>query len=131
MTYKFGRRSVNHYETLDPRLQYIMDEAIQYIDFSILCGHRDEAEQNTAFERGNTKLRYPRSKHNSYPSKAVDIAPYPIDWNDTKRFGLLAGYILRIAHEKGINIRWGGDWDSDGETKDNRFNDLPHFELID
>ena len=28
-----------------------------------------------------------------------------------------------------VNVRWGGDWDSDGETKDNRFDDLVHVEI--
>jgi hypothetical protein len=36
-----------------------------------------------------------------------------------------------IAHEMGVKIRWGGDWDSDGEIKDNSFDDLVHVELID
>jgi peptidoglycan LD-endopeptidase CwlK len=31
----------------------------------------------------------------------------------------------------GIEIRWGGDWDGDGDLSDHKFNDLPHFELID
>jgi hypothetical protein len=30
-----------------------------------------------------------------------------------------------------VKLRWGGDWDSDKDTKDQNFNDLPHFELID
>jgi hypothetical protein len=30
----------------------------------------------------------------------------------------------------GIAIRWGGDWDQDGFVADERFLDMPHFELI-
>ncbi len=26
--------------------------------------------------------------------------------------------------------RWGGDWDRDGQLKDHRFIDYPHFELV-
>ena len=75
------------------------------------------------------------SKHNSYPSKAVDIAPYPIDWNNRKRFILLGGYVEGIAKmlkEKGIidsNIVWGADWDSDNYMNDHTFIDLPHFQV--
>jgi len=29
----------------------------------------------------------------------------------------------------GLKIRWGGDWDMDTQTKDNKFDDLVHFEL--
>ena len=28
-----------------------------------------------------------------------------------------------------LKIRWGGDWDMDTQTKDNKFDDLVHFEL--
>jgi len=31
----------------------------------------------------------------------------------------------------GIRLRWGGDWDGDTELDDNKFDDLPHFELDD
>jgi len=29
----------------------------------------------------------------------------------------------------GFKIRWGGDWDMDTHTKDNKFDDLVHFEM--
>lgn len=32
------------------------------------------------------------------------------------------------AHKLGVRITWGGDWDGDKSFKDNKFNDLPHFE---
>jgi hypothetical protein len=65
------------------------------------------------------------------PSRAVDVAPYPIDWNDFKRFYHFAGIVRAVAHQRGVKIRWGGDWDSDFDFKDERFLDLPHFELVD
>ena len=69
------------------------------------------------------------SHHNSDPSRAVDVAPYPIDWNDTERFGRFAGFVLGMAAAMGIPLRWGGDWDRDNDTHDQKFNDLVHFEL--
>jgi len=60
----------------------------------------------------------------------MDIAPYPIDWKDLERFYVLAGVIMACAHEEGVKIRWGGDWDSDGDYHDSSFIDLPHFELV-
>jgi peptidoglycan L-alanyl-D-glutamate endopeptidase CwlK len=60
---------------------------------------------------------------------AVDVAPYPIDWNDPARFARLFGYIERIANELQIPIRWGGDWNRNWRTKDERLIDLPHIEL--
>jgi len=34
-----------------------------------------------------------------------------------------------IAHQMGVKVIWGGDWNGDGETKDNNFDDLVHIEL--
>lgn len=126
---KFSQASKDRLETCHPDIQRVLNEVIQHIDFTVLEGHRGEEKQNAAFEAGKSKLRFPQSKHNNRPSLAVDIAPYPIDWQDWRRFDLLAGYVLGIAAHMGITLRWGGDWDSDHDMKDQTFNDLPHFEL--
>jgi peptidoglycan L-alanyl-D-glutamate endopeptidase CwlK len=113
----------------DVRLQEVCEIAVEIMDFTIITGYRDKAAQAKAFSEGNSKLKYPESKHNNYPSEAVDIAPYPIDWNDRSRFDLLAGIMLGIAHLHGINLRWGGDWDGTFNPKANKFADLGHFEI--
>ena len=126
---KFGKRSRSRLSTCDSRLQNLFNEIIKYFDCSILEGHRGEKEQNEAYAKGNSKLRYPDGKHNKIPSIAVDVVPYPIDWNDRERFHYMGGMARGIGHVLGIDIRWGGDWDSDGEIKDNSFDDLVHIEL--
>ncbi len=126
----FSKKSLDKLNTCDSALQEICLEAIKIYDFTVLCGNRTEEEQNQLFAEGKSQLKYPQSKHNSSPSQAVDIAPYPIDWEDTGRFKLLAGIIFGIAHSKGIKIRWGGDWDSDWNMSEERFRDLPHFEIV-
>lgn len=126
---KFGERSERNLETCHTDIQIVLREVIKDIDFSVICGHRGPKEQNEAYKAGNSKLQYPDSKHNGFPSEAVDIVPYPLDYNDLGSFYLLAGYILRVAHEKGIKMRFGGDWDKDWKTTDQKFNDLGHFEL--
>lgn len=63
-------------------------------------------------------------------SKAIDVAPWPIDWNDSKRFELLADHILGTANDLGIMIRWGRDWDMDGRYEEKGETDGPHFELV-
>ena len=127
---KLGRKSTEKKKQCHQDLQSILDEAILIYDFSILCGHRNEQKQTQLYLESKSKLTFPNSRHNQEPSLAVDIAPYPIDWKDTKRFFFLAGIIKAIAFEKKIKIRWGGDWDSDTDFSDQNFNDLPHFELI-
>lgn len=127
---KFSRTSRERLESCDIRLQNIFNEVIKRWDCSIICGHRSEYDQNRAYKTGNSRLMFPKSKHNSSPSVAIDVAPYPIDWNDVIAFAHFAGYVIRVAEDQGIKLRWGGDWDGDKFNKDQSFNDLPHFEII-
>lgn len=113
----------------DARLQQICYIAIEIMDFTVITGYRTKEEQEKAFAEGKSKLNWPDGKHNKMPAMAVDIAPYPMDWNDTARFYLLAGIMLGISRELGIKLRWGGDWNGDFNLKDNKFNDIGHFEL--
>nr|MDT0253070.1 hypothetical protein [Endozoicomonas sp.] len=76
-------------------------------------------------------MQWPNSKHNSKPSRAVDAMAFPLDWFDYQRSAHFAGFVLGIAQSMSIKLRWGGDWDRDGEMKDHKFIDYPHFELID
>lgn len=128
---KYSNSSCEKLYTCDERLVRVFERVVQTFDNTILVGHRDEATQQEMYEQGKSQLQYPNSKHNSFPSKAVDAAPYPIDWDDRERFTLFAGFVLGIAEEMGIYLRWGGDWDRDWQTSDNSFDDLVHFEIID
>lgn len=131
----YGARSLSRLDTSHPDLRKIFHVVIDYIDNSILEGHRPEEKQTRAFLAGKSKTPWPKSKHNSTPSMAVDAAPYPINWNDRERFTLFAGMVIMCAqmlYAQGYIehlVRWGGDWDRDTEVKDNGFDDLPHFEL--
>lgn len=125
----FSKKSNQRLDTCHHLLQYIARLAIKETDFTVICGHRTKEEQDAAFKAGNSKLKFPKSKHNSNPSMAMDLAPYPIDWNNRERFIELAKVILRIAKEKNIPIRWGGDFNMDGDKTKNDAWDLPHFEL--
>jgi hypothetical protein len=126
---RFGRRSKERLATCEKDLQMVFNEVIKYVDCSILEGHRSKDRQNALYEDGKTKVRYPNGRHNASPSRAVDVTPYPVDWADRERQTLFAGFVLGVANQMGIELRWGGDWDQDFEVKDNRFDDFPHFEL--
>lgn len=125
----FSKASQERLATCHPKLQAIMNKVILYVDCMIICGYRNKEDQDKAFREGKSKLMYPHGKHNTMPSNAVDVAPYPLDWNDTHAFARLAGYIQAVADSMGIPIRWGGDWNRNGKTNDERFRDFPHFEL--
>ena len=126
---RFGRRSINRLKTCDQKLQELFYEVVKHFDCSIIEGNRGEERQNKAYADGKSKVKYPNGKHNKFPSVAVDVAPYPIDWSDRDRFHYFGGFVLGVAKQMGMNIRWGGDWNQDTETKDNKFDDLVHFEI--
>jgi peptidoglycan L-alanyl-D-glutamate endopeptidase CwlK len=126
---KFGKRSKERLATCDERLQKIFNEVIKYVDCSVLEGNRSEERQNKLYEEGKTKVKFPNGRHNRYPSLAVDVTPYPVDWEDRERQTLFAGFVLGVANQMGIKVRWGGDWDQDFQVQDNKFDDFPHFEV--
>tara|TARA_Y100000592_G_C5360184_1_gene263268 strand:- start:68 stop:448 length:381 start_codon:yes stop_codon:yes gene_type:complete len=124
---KFGKRSKKRLKGVDTRLINVLNELIKIMDVTIIEGLRSKQRQEILLKEGKTKTKF--SKH--IEGKAVDLAPYPIDWKDRDRFHYMGGMIRGIAKQLNINVRWGGDWDSDGETKDNRFDDLVHVEIRD
>jgi len=126
---RFSTRSKSRLHTCDERLVDLFNEVVKKFDCTIIEGHRGKKAQNEAFNKGNSKVKFPNGKHNQSPSVAVDVAPYPIDWSDRDRFHYFSGYVLGIASQMGLKIRWGGDWDMDTKTKDNKFDDLVHFEI--
>lgn len=143
---RFGRKSTSQLRTADTRLQRVFYEVVKKYDCSILIGYRGERAQNTAFNSGASKLRFPKGRHNKYPSKALDAAPYPIIWGGAVvkdgqlvqenldallRFYHFAGYVRGVAERMGVKIRCGCDWDGDFDLSDQTFNDLVHFELED
>ena len=126
---KFGRASRKRLDTCDEDLIFLFETVVKYFDCSVLEGHRGKRLQNKYFKQGKSKLKYPEGNHNKKPSIAVDVVPYPIDWDDRERMTYFAGFVKGMAAALGIPIRWGGDWNNNTEVKDNNFDDLPHFEL--
>ena len=126
---RFGRKSRERLSTCDNRLQDVFNEVIKTVDCSVIEGHRSKERQNKLYEEGKTKVRYPDGRHNASPSRAADVVPYPVDWDDRERFHLFAGFVIGIAKSMGIKLRWGGDWNMNWEVDDNKFDDFPHFEI--
>jgi len=134
----FGKKSLEKLATCHEDLQKIMNEVIKEYNFTILYGYRTSEEQYKLYKQGRMLVdgkwkkvgrtvtdkdgHTNKSKHNSLPSTAIDIAPYPVDWDNYKAFTELAKIVKQSAHSLGITIKWGGDWKSRV--------DMPHFELI-
>lgn len=127
---RFSETSLSRLGTCDPRLQRVLHEVIRHFDCTILEGHRNKERQDRMVEEGKSKVRWPDGKHNTVPSLAVDVTSYPVVWDDRERQTLFAGYVLATAKAMGIDLRWGGDWDGDTEVRDNGFDDLVHFEIV-
>ena len=125
-------------ETCHPDLQTLFFYVSLNYENTIVCGHRGEQEQNEAFVSEASEKKWPNSKHNSYPSMAVDAAPYEvnhIDWGKLQS-AYFAGYVKGMAEilfRMSIishKIRCGIDWDKDNDIDDTKFWDACHFEII-
>jgi peptidoglycan LD-endopeptidase CwlK len=135
---QFSQSSAEKLSTCHSDLQILCKKLIERYDFTVICGHRGEEDQNTAYKEGNSKLQFPDSKHNTVPSLAIDLAPYEstgIDWGKLQS-AYFAGQVIGLAAElfaEGImkhRIRPGIDWDNDNDIDDTKFWDAGHFELI-
>lgn len=141
----FGARSRNKLASVHPSIQDVCNVVIKTFDFTVINGWRGKEVQNEYFSQGLSTKRWPDSRHNTHeinadgtieklPSLAIDIAPWHtellhIRWKNINEFYFLAGRIMQVGEEFGLNIRWGGDWDMDEDLYDQKFMDLGHFEL--
>lgn len=133
VSYSFGAESMRQRATCDPRLQRLLDEAIKYFNFAIVEGHRGEAAQNIAYAKHLSEVPWPLGKHNATPSRAADLAPFPVDWREGEkphlRFAMMMGVVLVCARQLGIKVRFGLDWNRNLDPRDENFIDMPHVEL--
>lgn len=124
---KFSKTSLDRLNTCHEDIIKVCTELIKQYDFSVLCGHRSREEQDKAYDSGNSKVRFPNSKHNKQPSSAIDIAPYPINWDDFSRFKemwIRFDTIAKVLKNEGkisSIFVWGGDWKT--------LKDYPHIEI--
>lgn len=107
-------------------------------DFTIVWGYRSDQQQLDAFLSGNSKLKtgsYHQDTKDGQPNaQAFDFAPWcrlpdgsmGIPWNDTHAFAVLGGLMIAAGAVLAVPIVYGGDWDMDGTTTDQRLMDWGH-----
>lgn len=122
--------SLKRLESCNEKLQQLTLEVAKHFPCLVVCGHRDEKDQNDAFAKGTSKLPWPKGNHNSLPSQAVDLAPLPYDAMNSSKILYFSGFVMATALRLGIAVRWGGDWNQNLNPSDEKFRDLYHFELI-
>jgi len=134
----FSENSKHKLASCHSDLRTLFEHVIRDYDCTIVCGHRGEQAQNEAYANGYSQLQWPNSKHNMYPSLAVDAVPYEkagLDWGKLQS-AFFAGYVLGVAAQlrrMGIlrhRIRSGADWDRDYDVDDTTFWDSAHFEIM-
>ncbi|PIT38045.1 endolysin [Snodgrassella alvi] len=142
--YKLSKRSLTNLQGVNTNLVNVVQRAIEIAkqDFMVTEGLRSREQCCINYGKGRTaqqctqkgvpaKYAQPNiskvtwlnnpfaSKHSQ--GRAVDLVPYPVDWNDLAKFRLIAEAMKQAAKELNVSINWGGDWQ---KTKD-----YPHFEV--
>ena len=119
MTYKLGTRSLQSLSGVHPDMVAVVKRAIEItdVDFTVIEGIRSVERQRELLKGGHSTTM--NSRH--ITGHAVDMVPWPVDWEDLERFEMMAKAMKTAAKELDISIVWGGDWKS--------FYDAPHFEL--
>jgi peptidoglycan L-alanyl-D-glutamate endopeptidase CwlK len=139
--FQYGTVSLKRLETCHTALMYVAVDALKLspYDITIVHGWRGEDIQNALFDSNASGKRWPDSKHNNLggdgqsQSEAIDFAPWvggSVPWDDTHIFAVIAGSFFAAAADHGVILRWGGDWDGDGSTKDQKLMDWGHVEII-
>jgi len=159
MPHSLGTNSKKQYDTLHSDLQMVVDWVLAecLVDFTLVEGYRTPAKQFMYYKKGrkfidgewvlvqpknkitNVDGMKIKGKHNYNPSLAVDFCAYvpekpQLKW-DAIHLTYIASCFLTVAeflHKEGLiehKLRWGGNWDKDGDLSDNTLYDRPHVEL--
>lgn len=123
---------------VDPRLAAVVRDAALRTrqKFMVVEGRRTLARQQELYAQGRTKpgkvvTWTMKSKH--IDGLAVDLAPLDengaIPWGDFAAFKEIARAMFEAAQVLEYRIRWGADWDQDGNPRERGETDSPHFEL--
>jgi len=137
------KKYLDKLKNADIRLYNIITNADRDIKMKVFSTHRTPEEQFELFKKGREQNKkgewivtgkvvtykdgyIKQSKHNRFPSLAVDVVPedqeFPdgkFDWNNIEIFKKMCYKIKKHSKLLGIEIRQGRDWQ-----------DYPHQELL-
>lgn len=133
MAFHFGSRSLRALQGVHPDLVQVAERAlaISPVDFTVIQGLRTREQQRRAVASGNSWTMH--SRH--LTGHAIDVVPWVdgrIDWMDLQKFDQLHKAFFAAAKELGVPLRWGGDWNENGNYHDELRRgsyDGGHFEL--
>lgn len=137
----FGKASHRELMSCEPVLRIWAHRLLAHpdlpCDIAAHEGHRGKQRQNRLADRGLSRVRWPHGRHNAHPSRALDVVPIvngrrAWDRELLKVIGPIGLSVWQGMVEEGLahgRMTWGGDWDRDGDTEDERFFDGAHFEI--
>jgi peptidoglycan L-alanyl-D-glutamate endopeptidase CwlK len=159
MAIRLGSESLAHLKGVHPDIVRVVTRAALMatadLDFKVIEGVRTDQQCYINYGKGRTAAQcaakgvpavhaapgLPKvtwlsdplnSKHRKQKDgfgHAVDLIPYPVDWNNLKRFDALAKLVLEAAKLEKVSLRWGADWNQNGRPREKGETDSPHFEL--
>lgn len=150
MSFNFGNKSNERLASVKPQLAAVVRRALELTtqDFFVLEGRRTKKAQQEYFGAGRTaaelkaagvdpSLARPSERQKTWTlnskhltGDAVDVCPWPVDWDTLSKFDAIAKAMFAAAKELKTPIRWGHDWDRDGIVRERGESDGPHFELL-
>jgi hypothetical protein len=106
---ELSQESLEKLGTCSSELQRLFMEVSKYSPCTVVCGFRNEEDQNALFNSGNSEKKFPNSKHNVFPSLAVDVIPYDeqSQYPSRERLNFFGGYVIGVADQLGIKLNWG------------------------
>ncbi len=116
----WGPKSAEVLSTLHPDLLFIANKLANVYNVSAISGYRGKEEQTEYYNKG-TGVSWPTSNHNVRPSLALDIIPWPTQYDSIPHFDMMLGAVEAIAAEQRIAIRLGKHF--------SYRQDYPHIEL--
>ena len=135
MAFRLSQRSLTALAGVHPDVVRVVKRAIEITaqDFIVTEGVRTPERQRELYAQGRTKpgkivtktLTSNHFKHADGYGRAVDLTPYPVDYEGPVKFPkheAIARAMKAAAAELGVKIQWGGDWKG--------FIDRPHYELV-
>ena len=116
---RFGKRSEQRLIGVHKDLVKVVRRALEIseVDLSVIEGVRLLSRQKELVAKGKSKTM--NSRH--LTGHAIDVVPYPLDWNDIASFKKVGQAMKQASKELNIDIEWGGDWRT--------FKDYPHYQL--
>lgn len=128
--FKFGPRSLRELQGVHPDMVAVATLALKLspVDFAITDGTRTLEEQKEHVRTGaSTTLK---SRH--IGGFAVDVVACPpngkISYAPLLMLQIKEAFFAAAKQLK-VPLRWGGDWNCNGDSGDESFVDMPHFEL--